>query len=49
MGTTDWLYSDYLRPLPEPVHGQRPPLPCRPDFHVGILFGGGIRGAVEAA
>ena len=34
--TTDWLYSDYLRPLR--VDGQ--PLPCRPDFHVGIPFGG---------
>lgn len=34
--TTDWLYSDYLRPLR--INGQHPP--CRPDFHVGIPFGG---------
>lgn len=38
--TTHWLYSDYLRPLPERIGRQHPPLPCRPDFHVGIPFGG---------
>ena len=34
MMTTDWLYSDYLRPLPT----QREPLPWPdfPDFHLGI-------------
>jgi hypothetical protein len=32
---THWLGEDYLRPLPT----QREPLP-RPDFHVGIPFGG---------
>ena len=31
--TTDWLYSDYLRPLPT----QREPWP---DVHLGIPFGG---------
>ena len=31
MITTDWLYSDYLRPLPT----QREPLP-RPDVELGI-------------
>ena len=37
---THWLGEDFLSPLPERVHGQRPPMPCRPDFDVGIPFGG---------
>ena len=51
MGSTDWIREDYLRPLPT----QREPWPCRPDFHVGIPFGGilfrdlpKIRGAAES-
>ena len=35
---THWLGEDFLRPLPERVHSQRPPYP--PEFHVGIPFGG---------
>ena len=34
---THWLGEDFLRPLPERRH---PPVPCRPDFDVGIPFGG---------
>ena len=35
---THWLGEDFLRPLPQRVHRQRPPYP--PDFHVGLPFGG---------
>ena len=32
---THWLGEDFLSPLPERVHGQRPPVPCRPfDYRV---------------
>ena len=34
---THWLREDFLSPLPERRHL---PLPCRPDFHVGVPFGG---------
>ena len=39
---THWLGEDFLSPLPQRVHGQRPSVPCQPDFHVGIPFGGAL-------
>ena len=37
---THWLGEDFLSPLPQRINRQRPPVPCRPDFHVGVPFGG---------
>ena len=37
---THWLGEDFLSPLPQRINRQRPPVPCRPDFDLGIPFGG---------